>query len=573
MKVWFQNLLCAMGVVFLLAACGESNRQYEDRMTLGDGESDASVVESNRLPTHECPPEHQCYDRTVGRDGDSAWDLEHDDHDGVCLDEQADALILETSSIVSYYIWVANTGEGSVSKIDVRTYEEVGRYLVGNDPSRTSVNTMGDAYVGNRAGRSLVKISALGEECPDTNGDGVITTSTGHEMLEFGQDDCVLWRTDLSHPTHCGLIRAVAAQDVPGPDGELYPFVWVGGDGGCIWKLDGVTGRILIDATPAPVAPYGFAMDAEGNLWIEAVGGRELGRLDTNRCRDQASCPPVACDDDRGDFCIMQRIEQPVRGYGITVDSSQRVWVGGYVARYDPSLPRRDRWTVVDTEDFVHGIAADNRGWVWGAAFDTVLRFDAEEPWDYSPIRSAGGRSAKGAAVDDLGQVWIINQRHSDATVIIPGRNPGEMVVRSEVAPVFASPYIYSDMTGSQLRLATRSHAYYRHVFQGCPWQDTTWEYLEFDAFLPRGAQITIRARTADSREALEAMPWVTVATAPPTESPGDLLTAFEEAMVTSGYYLEIELQLATERTSEEHSITPEVFSITAHHRCYAYFG
>ncbi len=573
MKVWLQSFLCTAGLVFLAVACSNSDRQYVDYIDFDQLEPDAGEVESSRLPTQECPAEHQCYDRTIGRDGESSWDLEHDDHEGVRLDSQAGALVLDATSIVSYYIWVANTGDGTVSKIDVRTFEEVGRYVTGMDPSRTSVNTIGDVYVGNRRGLSLVKISALGEDCPDTNGDGVVTTSTGNEVLEFGRDDCMLWRTDLSHPTYCGLIRAVAAQDVPGPDGELHPFVWVGGDGGCVWKLDGETGRILIDATPAPVDPYGFALDAEGNLWIESVGGRELGRLDTNRCRDQSSCPPVACDDDRGEFCIMQRLEQPVRGYGITVDSRQRVWVGGYVARYDPSLPRAERWTVVDSEHFVHGIAVDARGWVWGAAIERVIRFDAEEPWDYTYVRSAGGKSAKGAAVDDLGQVWIINQRHSNATVIIPGRNPGDLYVDTNVAPVFASPYVYSDMTGSQLRLATRSNAYYRTVFQGCPWVETTWEYLEYDAFLPEGTLITFRARTADTREALEEAHWVPVATSPPDVSPAELFSAFEEAEVTPGYYMEVELQLATERIWEEHSITPEVYSITSHHRCYAFFG
>ncbi|MEZ4461173.1 MAG: hypothetical protein R3E66_15920 [bacterium] len=121
---------------------------------------------------------------------------------GVVLDPQG-AVTLDVKRVESQFIWIANTGEGTVSKIDTRTYQEVARYITGpagagNDPSRTSVNTFGDVFVGNRAGQSLTKISSLGEDCPDTNGDGTITTSTGAaDVKPWGQDDCVLWNTSL----------------------------------------------------------------------------------------------------------------------------------------------------------------------------------------------------------------------------------------------------------------------------------------------------------------------------------------------------------------------------------------
>jgi hypothetical protein len=561
----------AIALVLAVVSCHDG-RQVEDRCDICDGGFVLPEEPSTPEPG-ECPLNYQCFETSLGHDGDSDWDLDGDANDGVRLDQQVDALMLDTASIVSYFIWVANTAEGSVSKIDVRTFEQVGRYFTGEDPSRTSVDTLGDVYIGNRQGLSLVKISTLGDDCPDTNGDGRIRTSRGSELLPYGLDDCVLWRTDLSHPTHCGLIRAVAAQDEVGPDGEVIPYVWVGGDGGCIWKLDGETGEILIDATPAPVAPYGFALDADGNLWIESVGGRDLGRLDTTRCRDLDSCPAFACDDDRGDSCIMERIAQPVRGYGITVDSSQRVWIGGSVARYDPSLPRGERWAVADTDAFVHGIAADARGWVWGAAYESVIRIDAEDPSSHWLVVSARGRGAKGAAVDDLGQVWIINQRDSDATVIIPGRHPGETQVLTRVAPVFSSPYTYSDMTGSQLRLATRPRAYYRHVFSGCEWEDTIWVALDFDAWIPTGTQVSFRARTAETRTDLDAASWMHMATVPSDETPVSLETAFAEAGVAPGHFIELEVQMATDRVSNAYSISPEVFEVTVSYRCYAFFG
>src|SRR5687768_4187280 len=54
-------------------------------------------------------------------------------------------------------IWIANTPEGTVSKIDTSTGNELGRYYTGptngtDDPSRTAVNLEGDAAVSNRGG-------------------------------------------------------------------------------------------------------------------------------------------------------------------------------------------------------------------------------------------------------------------------------------------------------------------------------------------------------------------------------------------------------------------------------------
>ena len=128
----------------------------------------------------------------IGSGQEQPWEPNEDNSEGLRMDEEMGGLVLDSTSINTNLIWVANTGEGSVSKVDVRTFEELGRYSTGHDPSRTSVNSAGDVYVGNRAGYSLTKISALGTECPDTNGDGVVTTSSGHDVLAWGQDDCVL---------------------------------------------------------------------------------------------------------------------------------------------------------------------------------------------------------------------------------------------------------------------------------------------------------------------------------------------------------------------------------------------
>jgi DNA-binding beta-propeller fold protein YncE len=522
-----------------------------------DGETDEGVGGE----CGDCDP--SCERSSIGSEGETGWDPREDNSEGVRVDDELGGLVLDSASVNTFLIWVANTAEGSVSKIDVRTYEQLGRYLTGSDPSRTSVNTLGDVYVGNRGGQSLTKVSALGDRCPDTNGDGVITTSSGGDLLPYGQDDCVLWRTELPD---CGVIRAVAAQDVFGPDGTMHPYVWVGGWDGCVWKLDGETGEIVINRTPSPVNTYGFALDASGNLWIEHPGGG-LGRIDTNRCTDDASCAVDVCGDD-GDTCVKQRISQPVSGYGITVDFRQRVWIGSNVARYDPSRPLGERWTTVGVSEFVHGIAADAEGWVWGAGWGSVFRINADNPAEWTAVAGASGYSAKGAAVDAEGKIWMINHSNNNATVIRPGPTLGEATVETGISPVFSTPYTYSDMTGSQLRFATRPRGNYRVTFPGCDDEDTEWGELDYDVFVPERTGVLFRVRTADTVEALAEAEWVVVATVPDDEPPALVGDALDDAGIPHGAWIEVEVQLTSESPDSTVQLTPIVFDLSVTHRC-----
>jgi hypothetical protein len=89
------------------------------------------------------------------------------------------------------YIWVANSPQGTISKLDTRTIIEEGRYRsrpdTYGDPSRTSVNLSGDVAVANRSG-GLTKIYARVGDCQDTNGTPGIQTSSGKDdILDWGQ--------------------------------------------------------------------------------------------------------------------------------------------------------------------------------------------------------------------------------------------------------------------------------------------------------------------------------------------------------------------------------------------------
>jgi hypothetical protein len=145
-------------------------------------------------------------------------------------------------------------------------------------------------------------------------------------------------------------------------------------------------------------------------------------------------------------------------------------------------------------------------------------------------------------------------------------------MVTTNVADRIVGPYTYSDMTGQQLRLATNPRGYYRRTFEGCPEgtsDGTDWAELRWTADVPPGTRLVFRARTAATREGLEAAAWVLVAEVPPAASPADLRAALSGAGVTPERYLEIEVQLHSERPSTPSEIiTPRVFSIETTHIC-----
>lgn len=549
-----------------------------------------------------------CEAEIVGQGG-AAFDPGNADSNGVGLDPKGALVLQGAGGTGSKYIWIANTAEHTISKINVESYAEEGRYLLdsgepgasngnyGMDPSRTSVSLQGDAFVGSRMGSALTRISSLGKDCPDTNGDGIVTTSGGAtDILPWGQDDCVLWQTKLS-----GMIRGVAAQDIGGdtmieqrPDGPpkitttaSQHSVWVGNTESELWKIDAATGEILIKMT-SPTLVYGLALDGSGMLYTTAGGmGADFGWVDTTRCVDAASCGVARCDfvctptscPDTCDGAVLARADlmlQPAYTYGITVDCKQRVWLGGYVGlvhRYDPTEAPNARLAAVPESQNVHGIGADRDGWVWGARGGELLRIQGDTL--ATAKLTVGG--AKGIGIDANGKVWAVGQAQ-EAYVVDPGADINSASVVHTVGGL-VNPYTYSDMTGEQLRLGTREPGYYRQRFEGCPATDQTpteWLDLTYDADLPTGTWIVFRARTADSEQELAGASWVDIAAAPGRDSPIEIAPFFQG--MDPGRLVEVEVELLTQaspdpivdRCSEAiaDDTTPRVKSFGLSHRC-----
>jgi hypothetical protein len=357
---------------------------------------------------------------------------------------------------VQSFIWIANTGESTLSKVCTTTAEEVARYrtcpLDDCDPSRTSVNLHGDMVVTNRRPEegdeisSVTKFAADINSCVDRNDNGRIDTSFGpDDVRDFGADECMLWNTELEGLSGDGYgARATAWDGEEDPDTGSGGNVWVGS---CEWgaavetiifQIDGDTGEILEDL-PVPIdCAYGGAMDGQGNFWVMDIVGSRIWRVEMSMLITEMY--PVTC------------------GYGISVDSQGRVWTGGWqwggdgpgcVHRFYPAFDQHD-WIETGAEDRDRGIAVGvemSAGYVWAATTGGDLLQIDEETMELVERRPIGIPAMVGVAVDYEGYIWTVSQGGHTAHKVNP------LTWEVVDVPIGIKPYTYSDMTGMQLRV------------------------------------------------------------------------------------------------------------------------
>jgi DNA-binding beta-propeller fold protein YncE len=359
-------------------------------------------------------------------------------------------------------IWIANSPEGTVSKIDTFTATEVARYRTGPgapDPSRTSVNLEGDVAVANRGG-SMTKIAARLDDCIDADGDGAIRTSSGPtDILPWGEDECILWHTPLEFTGGAGGPRAVAwdGGEDDGPCPGTGADVWIGWrndpDDGQIRRLDGETGE------PNAVVPvpgwqevhgqgmYGGAVDKDGGFWVIGKGGTVLHvDPDTLEVRRWGHSPPAGFSE---------------TFYGMAMDAEGAPWAAGqsgHLYRFDPATESLE--TVGSLGSNFRGMAIDRDGIAWIAfgaqeggpcgllAYDTEVRVvvTADTGLD-------GCVEPVGVSIDAEQFVWVVDKRANRAYKVDPQQHTTQIVTG------LVSPYTYSDMTGAGLDLVVNPPA------------------------------------------------------------------------------------------------------------------
>ena len=305
------------------------------------------------------------------------------------------------------YIWIANSQQNTISKIDTQTLVEQGRYWVRPDqqgsPSRTSVNLSGDVVTASRNG-GFTKFYARLESCVESNGIPGIQTSVDANMLPWDQEECRAWHTPMGYASQR---PAAWTQGTFNPATCAYKDqkAWTSGNNlqnGTVDVLlvNGETGAIETNVQVSGIQAdfygiYGAAVDKDGNFWGSQLGQGYL--VNINRQTLQVKTWPMATS-----------------GYGMTVDSKGYVWTcSGNAARFDPMTETWQTATVggnggcmedgmgtlymsgsnnnivaVDTEtlmvkttypvpQYVHGISIDFYGYVWGVSMSNeAFRLD-----------------------------------------------------------------------------------------------------------------------------------------------------------------------------------------------------
>jgi hypothetical protein len=345
------------------------------------------------------------------------------------------------------YIWIANSSESTVSKINTRTLVEEGRYATRDtpgNPSRTSVSVDGRAVaVANRNG-GVVKIWARPEDCKGAN------TSTGaNDVKAWGTDDCVAWYTPFP--------EARSQRPVAWTTGTKNPVtcqwedqkIWTaegrspsdpGGVGGfCeddkvhVHLLDGDTGAIeesLVLPYPCTTfGVYGGVVDANNDLWLTRLFEGNPGAIRVDF--DTLTYEPI----------------NPFYGYGITVDHKGRIWGGtGAPGRWDPTLQIWETITGSINNSGV-GLAEDGMNRMWVGIVGGIQAVDVDTLQLGPAVMFSGEMiQSKGISVDVDGYIWAVPDAQDRAYRVNP-----TTLTYDQIGGLVGA-YTYSDMTGGALK-------------------------------------------------------------------------------------------------------------------------
>jgi len=250
-----------------------------------NGEIDEGVLS----PCGDCNPD--CQDTSTGPGCENPFLPEETNSYGLELDAEGN-LVIALEQPDPPYIWVSNSSANTVSKMDVATGAEAGRYAVCSNPSRTAVDLHSNVYVACRSDGGVVKVAGDQAFCADKNGNGEIDTATdtngdgsitGNEILPKGQDECVIFTV---YPGgSCQRAMGVDAQN----------FAWVGEwNSKKLRRLTSESGATVQELS-LPANPYGLVIDSEGTIWVSGRGGSLLVRVDPATEAIQSFASNIGC--------------------------------------------------------------------------------------------------------------------------------------------------------------------------------------------------------------------------------------------------------------------------------------
>ncbi|MDI6723038.1 MAG: hypothetical protein QMD61_00170 [Methanobacterium sp.] len=401
------------------------------------------------------------------------------------------------------FIWVPNSNEGTVSKVDTKTGKELGRYRVSpfsySSPSRTTVDLQGNCWVANRQTGTVVKIglyenggyidrnlNGIIETSMDLNDDGIID---GDELLPWGLDECVLYDIILipgKEGTYIpGQYTEGYANDSsnPGPRGvavDAQNNIWVGTYATMkFYYINGSNGQIIkvIDVSSVNHKSYGAIIDENGVIWSSGHDGNNVLRLNP---------------EDNSFF----KINIPHFVYGLGIDRQNHLFVSGWT---DSKLTRINtltgaiEWTI-SCPIQSRGITVTDDGdvWVANSQAGTVSRYSND---GILKATINVGNNPTGLSMDADGKVWVVNYGDEYIHRINPATNSIELSKRIPGG----LHYGYSDMTGAVSRTITTKLGTWT-VIHDSEVNNVPWGTVSWNSFVPTGTDLNVKVRSSNDK-------------------------------------------------------------------------
>ena len=454
-------------------------------------------------------------------------------------------LQLNASGSTLPFMWIANAGEDTVSKIDTNTGKELARYRTwaaagthgawgGPAPSRTAVDSDGNVYVANRHfdgnKPQVMKILLTGgidrngngtiETSSDANSDGVIS---GAELLSLAdansnskidaaelQDERVAWAVQVGGAGQLGRSLCI------GTDGNIWLGTYSDSN---YYKISAADGSLL--AGPyniSPDSPYGCLVDGSGRLWSASLSSY-LGELNTST-----------------GATVVHNHGAQGSDYGIAVGNGKvyQASQSSYVfIQHDPATDAFSTPAYPATSFGALGIAVDGNGDILvGPSNGGMCKFapDGSNLW-CSPAQP-GTSHVRGVVVDGNNNAWAVHLNDNNIS-----KFRGTDGAPLGVFPVGLSPYTYSDAAGLAALSTTTPTGFWTIVYDsgiaGNEWGSVIWNTeapAGSNAGVPDGATLQIRVRSADDQADLDNQTYADV-------SNGVLFTA-------AGRYIQIQAKL-----------------------------